>query len=126
MRGSLSAQPSGFIRLFVDLGPGLARLLSGLELDAEGLRYVSEILSAFDADGKAQTVEAPNRVLTRREVEILGLLANELSNKQISEQLCISAATVKRHTENIYRKLGVHGRRKAVAKAVELNVIRTG
>ncbi len=120
------AQPGGFIRLFVDLGPALDGLLNGLDLDAEGLRYVGQILSAFGEDGKTQTVEALDHALTRREVEILGLLADEMSNKQISDQLCISAATVKRHTENIYQKLGVHGRRKAVAKAVELTIIQTG
>jgi ATP/maltotriose-dependent transcriptional regulator MalT len=49
-----------------------------------------------------------------------------LSNRQISDQLCISAATVKRHTENIYQKLGVHGRRKAVAKAQVFSIIHTG
>jgi LuxR family maltose regulon positive regulatory protein len=120
------AQPGGFIRLFVDLGPGLARLLNGLNLDAEGLRYVGQILSAFSGDGKTQTVKGPDHALTRREVEILGLLADELSNNQIADQLCISPATVKRHTENIYQKLGVHGRRKAVAKAGELSMIHTG
>jgi LuxR family maltose regulon positive regulatory protein len=127
-RAVLLAQPGGFIRLFVDLGPALASILQGLDLDAGGLRYVAQILSAFDVDGKAQTVEAPGRSLTRREVEILGLLAEELSNKKISDQLCISAATVKRHTENIYQKLGVHGRRKAVAKAktLRLSIIHTG
>jgi LuxR family maltose regulon positive regulatory protein len=127
-RAVLLAQPGGFIRLFVDLGPALASILQGLDLDAGGLRYVAQILSAFDVDGKAQTVEAPGRSLTRREVEILGLLAEELSNKKISDQLCISAATVKRHTENIYQKLGVHDRRKAVAKAktLRLSIIHTG
>jgi LuxR family maltose regulon positive regulatory protein len=120
------AQPSGFIRLFVDLGPGLTRLLSGLDLDAEGLLYVGQILSACSGDGKPQTVEALDHALTKRELEILGLLADELSNKQISDQLCISPATVKRHTENIYQKLGVHGRRKAVAKAGALSIIHTG
>jgi LuxR family maltose regulon positive regulatory protein len=120
------AQPGGFIRLFVDLGPGLARLLNRLDLDAEGLRYVGQILSAFRGDEKTEAGKLPDHALTRREVEILGLLADELSNKQISDQLCISAATVKRHTENIYEKLGVHGRRKAVAKAQGLSIIHAG
>jgi LuxR family maltose regulon positive regulatory protein len=120
------AQPGGFIRLFVDLGPALARLLAGLDLETSEMRYVAQILSAFSGDGRAQTVEALDHSLSKREVEILGLLADELSNKQISDQLSISAATVKRHTENIYRKLGVHGRRKAVAKAQGLSLIHAG
>jgi LuxR family maltose regulon positive regulatory protein len=120
------AQPGGFIRLFVDLGPALARLLHGLDLETRESRYVARILSAFSGEGKAQTVEALDHTLTKREVEILGLLAGELSNRQISDQLCISAATVKRHTENIYQKLGVHGRRKAVTKALAFSIIDTG
>jgi LuxR family maltose regulon positive regulatory protein len=120
------AQPGGFIRLFVDLGPALARLLNGLDLETRESRYVARILSAFSGEGKAQTVEALDHTLTKREVEILGLLAGELSNRQISDQLCISSATVKRHTENIYQKLGVHGRHKAVAKGLGLSIIHTG
>jgi LuxR family maltose regulon positive regulatory protein len=120
------ARPGGFIRLFVDLGPALASLLNGLDLETGESRYVARILSAFSGDGKTQTVEVLDHALTKREVEILGLLAGELGNKQISDQLCISAATVKRHTENIYQKLGVHGRRNAVAKALTLSIVHTG
>ena len=52
------------------------------------------------------------------------MLANRPSNKEIAEQLHISPATVKRHTENIYQKLGVPGRREAVAKATALGLLR--
>jgi ATP/maltotriose-dependent transcriptional regulator MalT len=55
-------------------------------------------------------------------LEILELLAKELSNKQIAEQLFIAPATVKRHTENIYQKLDVPGRHQAVGKAQELAI----
>jgi LuxR family maltose regulon positive regulatory protein len=119
------ALPGGFIRLFVDLGPGIARLLNGLDLDAEGLRYVGWILAAFRGKGQTQAGEALDHSLTKRELEILALLANELSNRQISDQLYISPSTVKRHTENIYHKLGVPDRRKAVAKAMGLAIIRS-
>ena len=120
------AQSSGFIRLFVDLGPGLVKLLNRLDLDAEGKRYVGRILDAYRSDGKAQTDEALEHPLTKRELEILGLLANELSNKQIADQLFIAPATVKRHSENIYHKLDVPGRHQAVAKAKGLAIIHTG
>ncbi len=119
------AQPGGFIRLFVDLGPGLARLLNGLDLDAEGLRCVGRILAAFRGDGQTQAGGTQDHSLTKREREILSLIANALSNKQISDRLCISPATVKRHTENIYHKLGVPDRRKAVAKAIGLAIIHS-
>ncbi|MBW2428200.1 MAG: response regulator transcription factor [Deltaproteobacteria bacterium] len=55
--------------------------------------------------------------LTAREIDVLIMLAERLSNKEIAERLFISAETVKKHTTNIYRKLDVHGRRQAVAAA---------
>ncbi len=119
------AQPRGFIRLFVDLGPGLARLLNRLDLDAEGQRYVGRILNAFRGEEQTKADKALDHPLTKRELEILQLLENELSNKQISEQLSIAPATVKRHTENIYHKLAVPDRHKAVAKAKGLAIIRS-
>ncbi len=109
--------PGGSIRLFVDLGPGLVRLLNCLDLDAEGKRYVERILDAYRADGKAEVDEALEHSLTKRELEVLELLSKELSNKQIADQLFIAPATVKRHTENIYQKLDVPGRHQAVVKA---------
>jgi ATP/maltotriose-dependent transcriptional regulator MalT len=120
------ARPGGFIRLFVDLGPGLVRLLHRLDLDAEGKRYVGRILDAYRSDGKAQADETLEHPLTKRELEILELLAKELSNKQIADQLFIAPATVKRHSENIYHKLDVPGRHQAVAKAKGLAIIHTG
>jgi LuxR family maltose regulon positive regulatory protein len=119
------ALPGGFIRLFVDLGPGIDRLLKGLELDAEEQRYVGRILNAFPGNRQTKAGAAPDYPLTKRELEILKLLADELSNKQISEQLFISPSTVKRHTENIYHKLNVPDRHKAVAKAKGLAIIRS-
>jgi LuxR family maltose regulon positive regulatory protein len=126
------AQPSRFIRLFVDLGPRLGTLLHRMQVDEEGLAYIGEILSAFQqpseiepvnintksAIGKLPGVEA----LSQRERQILTLIAERLSNKEISAKLHISTATVKRHAANIYQKLGVHGRRQAVAKAHGLGI----
>lgn len=121
------AQPGRFLRLFVDLGPRLGKLLSGLELDEEGVSYVGEILAAFSQPfGNASTEitmlpagakELGVDALSSREQQILGLLAERLSNKEIADKLHISTVTVKRHAANIYQKLGVHGRRHAVAKA---------
>jgi LuxR family maltose regulon positive regulatory protein len=89
-------------------------------------RYVERILNAYRDDGKVQAGEALEHPLTKRELEILELLANELSNKQIADQLFIAPATVKRHSENIYHKLDVPGRHQAVAKAKGLAIIHTG
>ena len=136
------AQPGGFIRLFVDLGPDLGTLLNSLELDDEGQRYVGRILAAFQADRESQAggpLEQPTTqnnsaaggqplpvALTHRELDILGLLAERLSRQEIADRLHISSSTVKRHAENIYSKLGVAGRRQAVAKARELGILGGG
>jgi LuxR family maltose regulon positive regulatory protein len=61
--------------------------------------------------------------LSKRELEILALLAQRLSNKEIAGQLHISSETVKRHANTIYEKLDVHSRREAVAKATGLGIL---
>ena len=50
-------------------------------------------------------------------------MSERLSNKEIANSLNISPVTVKRHAANIYQKLGVHGRRHAVAKATGLGML---
>jgi LuxR family maltose regulon positive regulatory protein len=71
-------------------------------------------------------VPALAEALTWREVEVLKLLGERLSNKEIAERLVISPLTVKRHTIELYRKLEVTGRRGAVARAAELGLFESG
>jgi LuxR family maltose regulon positive regulatory protein len=61
--------------------------------------------------------------LTMRELEILMLLREPMSGKEIARKLVISVATLKRHTSNIYGKLGVHSRWDAVASAEVLGAL---
>lgn len=61
--------------------------------------------------------------LTERELEVMRLIANGLTNKQIAETLIISTGTTKWYTSNIYSKLGVNNRTQAVAHAREIGLI---
>jgi len=128
------AQPGGFIRLFVDIGPAIGRLLNRVRGDEEMLRYIGEIQAAFRAELPAPgptSVGTPAgsgnvslETLSKRELEVLGLLAHNLTNREIGGELFISPETVKRHTKNIYQKLSVGSRIAAVAKAQGLGILR--
>jgi LuxR family maltose regulon positive regulatory protein len=61
--------------------------------------------------------------LSERELEVLALIAAGESNRRIATELFVSVGTVKTHLNNAYRKLGVHSRTQAVARARELNLI---
>ena len=61
--------------------------------------------------------------LTERELEVLHLVAQGLSDRQVAEQLIVVIGTVKRHLNNLYGKLGVHTRTQALARARELNLL---
>ena len=61
--------------------------------------------------------------LTNREYEILLLLEQRKSDKEISDQLCISLETVKTHTKNIRSKLDANSRRDAVSRAIALKIL---
>jgi LuxR family maltose regulon positive regulatory protein len=61
--------------------------------------------------------------LSRREREILRLLATDLSGPEIARELVVSLNTVRTHTRNVYAKLGVSSRRAAVRRAGELGLL---
>jgi LuxR family maltose regulon positive regulatory protein len=125
------AEPGGFIRLFVDLGSGLVPLLSQLRQQDLAPEYITQILVALEATDVGKPTAAKLSVrplpliepLTPRESEVLALLGQHLTNQEIAEQLVVSPSTVKTHTLNIYRKLEVHGRKEAVARARELDIL---
>jgi LuxR family maltose regulon positive regulatory protein len=125
------AEPAGYLRIFVDEGPPVARLL--YEAAARGVvpEYAGRLLAAFPAaepprDGLLRVADTGVEMvepLSGRELEVLGLVAEGLSNREIAQRLVISPKTVKRHTSSIYGKLGVHSRTQAVAKARNLGIL---
>jgi DNA-binding NarL/FixJ family response regulator len=93
-----------------------ASLLRRLVKDIE-----EQVTSPPEAAGRpsASLVEP----LTPRELEVLALLAQGDTNRNIAEKLVISRGTVKRHVENLIRKLGVSDRTQAAVRAYELGII---
>ena len=123
------AQPGGFVRVFVDLGPGLAAMLARLAAQDVAPDYVNQLVQACAAETlprPAAALPAQNGMvepLTRREQEILALLAQRLTATEIAQKLVLSDQTVKRHRANIYQKLGVNSRRQAVAAAEAYGIL---
>ena len=137
------AEPGECIRPFVELGPPMADLLKRLQKQNVAVDFIEKLLAAF-ADGELDAMpvvaahhslpdEPPVRLsapeqplvepLTNREVDVLALLAQRLQNKEIAEKLFVSNQTVKSHLKNIYQKLNVSSRRKAVTQAYNLGIL---
>lgn len=111
------AQAGGVIRPFVEARMELMPIVkeSSLRLEHAGSAWALEQATRIRrqlADGERSLSKSP--VLTRREKEILQLLAQGLSNHEMAEQLFIAEGTLKRHVANLYQKLGVHNRAQAI------------
>jgi len=136
------AQTEGYVRTFVDAGRPVAGLIAELLREAVPVdgsaEYLDRLLTAFQTgfasrqkanegapptgpthQRKAALVES----LSDRELEVLQLIAEGLTNKEIAARLYLSPGTVKVHAHNIYGKLGVSGRTQAVAKARSLDIL---
>lgn len=76
------------------------------------------------ADRLMNRMRAPDTALTRREIEVLALVADGLSNRALATRLHLTEGTVKSHLARIYTKLAVDSRTAAVAAATDLGLIR--
>ena len=134
------AEPEGYVRIFVDEGAPMARLLSAAAAQGIMPDYCGKLLAAFapvaaevqprpgapatNADlppaSPAQPLIEP---LSARELEVLQLIAQGLSNQAISARLFLALSTVKGHNRNIFGKLQVQSRTEAVAHARELGLL---
>ncbi|WP_189009599.1 LuxR C-terminal-related transcriptional regulator [Paenibacillus marchantiophytorum] len=120
------AEPGGFIRTFVDEGTPMNRLLC--EVADQGIRsdYIDKLLAVFEAEVEVRVVPSGSSLiepLSGRELEVLKLIAQGLSNGQISERLFLSLSTVKGHNQHIFDKLQVKRRTEAVAQARKLGLL---
>lgn len=115
-------QRSGCVRVFLDEGPPLAPLLYRAVERGIHAGYAAQLLAAFDV-APAEEQSPLLEPLSNREREVLQLVAEGLSNREIAARLVISLSTVKGHTSNIYGKLGVSNRTQAVARARTLGLL---
>ena len=119
------------------MGERVGALLQALRLRGHEDSFVNDMVASFSWEragvgcrSRRARFPGPDQdylvdsLVTNREIDVLELLGERLSNKEIARRLVISPATVKRHTLSIYRKLGVESRREAVAKARRLGLLR--
>lgn len=128
------AAPGGYVRAFVDLRPELDPVLARLSPSATREGFIEAIIAATpylparedepdEGPGEAHGVGERERPadafvgLTYRELDVLGLLCERKTNREIAQELGVSPETVKSHAASLYRKLGVRNRREAAALA---------
>lgn len=99
--------------------PGDSRICIHLFRDISHQRRIEDLIEALAArEGQARAERSPLDVLTRREREVLGLLARGVETRAIARTLFISPITVRNHVQRLLRKLGAHSRAEAVAVGV--------
>jgi LuxR family maltose regulon positive regulatory protein len=122
------------VRTFLDLGRPLARLLERMAGETAPAAppvagaYRQELLDGFRREQDSGLASPPAAeplldLLTERELDVLRLLAEGLSNREIAGRLFVAPSTVKQHLKNIYGKLDVHSRTQAVARGRELALL---
>lgn len=125
------AEPEGFFQRFVDEGAPMARLLYEILSQDIASDFVRRLLTAFPVFEPEQAAPVQAEIsefdwiepLSDRELEVLQLIAEGLTNQEIATRLFLALNTVKVHTRNIYSKLGVNSRIQAVARARDLGFL---
>jgi LuxR family maltose regulon positive regulatory protein len=122
------AEPGGFIRLFLDEGEAMRLLMADFRFSLGKtphnlLAYAEKLLAAFPSPVPSASKNQKSEILTSRELEILRLIADGLTNEQVANRLYLSLYTVKAHVRNIFAKLEAATRTQAVARARELGLL---
>ena len=132
----------GLLRIYLDEGEPILELLRAAKSRGIAPHYTKKILHSFSPSKRGVVTASAEKIsaslvpheipavpkayfepLSKRETEIIQLMQLGLSNREISEKLIITLSTVKNHTTNIYQKLEVNSRGKAIKRAVELGYL---
>ena len=127
-------EPEGYVRVFLDEGQPMQTLLAqwlAYSNPSPTREYVIRLLSQFDdpprvftaSHEKISLINEMVEPLSKRELEVLHLMALGKTNQEIAQQLILSRGTVKAHTASIYRKLDVANRTEAAARARQLGIL---
>ena len=127
-RALILAEPEGYVRVFMVEGQPMRELLAICLTQGAAPAYVARLMQAIEpATDEAAAPPDPNQLLieplSERELEVLALIANGLTNQAIAEELVIALSTVKKHVNNILGKLNVGNRTEATSRARELNIL---
>ncbi|HEY6743929.1 MAG TPA: LuxR C-terminal-related transcriptional regulator [Lapillicoccus sp.] len=118
--------PAGYCRLFLDEGEPMTQLLRQVARETAGgvCGHAEHLLAA----GQRPSAQVPagavaEERLSERELEVLRLLATELSGPEIARQLFVSVNTLRTHTKHVFTKLDVNTRRAAVRRATDRGLL---
>jgi LuxR family maltose regulon positive regulatory protein len=124
------AEPEGYVRIFLDEGSSMMQLLREASARETMPDYTDKLLAAFEAEKRrgedkpalpaAQPLIEP---LSQRELRVLQLISQGLSNREIGERLFLALDTVKGHNRRLFDKLQVQSRTEAIARARELGLL---
>jgi LuxR family maltose regulon positive regulatory protein len=129
-RAAAVGVPAGYCRLFLDEGPPMGDLLQAAarrpdavgSVEAAALRRADDQNRNRTADDASPAPIGPES-LSVREVEVLRLLATDLTGPEIASRLYLSVNTFRTHSRHIFTKLDVNTRRAAVARAADLGLL---
>ena len=119
------AEPEGYVRAFVDERAPMARLLRRILTRSPASQYVRRLLEALGESVKIEPQITSKLIepLSQRELEVLRLIVDGATNREIADDLVITVNTVKRHVSTIFRKLEVSNRTQAIGRARQLNLL---
>ncbi len=105
-------------------------LISGIRAVAKGEAYLSpsisrKLITHYLEGGKREaTWESKYESLTKREKEILRMISQELTTRQIAEILCLSPRTVENHRNNMMKKLDIHSKAGLIKYAIQMGLVK--